>query len=83
MRQIEDARKSMRRYRFPRNCPGGSGQPLSGQRKSGRVRGKKYQWPEYTEETGYTEETRDIEETGYGGYVPVRQQPLCWYLLRR
>ena len=41
----------MRRYRFPRNCPDGSGQPLCGQRKSGRVRGKKYQWPEYTEET--------------------------------
>lgn len=83
MRQIEDARKKYEEIPIPQELSGRSGQPLSGQRKSGRVRGKKYQWPEYTEETGYTEETRYTEETGYGGYVPVRQQPLCWYLLRR
>ena len=68
MRQIE---KDMRRYLFPRNCPGGSGQQLSGQRKSGKVRGKEYQ------RSGYA------ENTGYGEHVQVWQQPLYWYLLRR
>ena len=51
MRQIEDARKKYEEIPIPQELSGRVRQPLSGQRKSGRVRSKKYQWPEYTEET--------------------------------
>lgn len=83
MRQIEDARKKYEEIPIPQELSGRVRAAIVRSEESGRVRSKKYQWPEYTEETGYTEETRYTEETGYGGYVPVRQQPLCWYLLRR
>ena len=71
MRQIEDARKRYEEIPIPAELSGRSGQQLSGQRKSGKVRGKEYQ------RSGYA------ENTGYGEHVQVWQQPLYWYLLRR